>query len=733
MPRPLRSRWLSAVAALATAWLVACQDPTSPESSITGLALLRSDTLVAPGDSLQLVALPVNRHGLAVASATVTWTSRNSGVLTVSPTGMVLGVSPGTTRVIATSGGHSDSLRLVVGRAACGTPAGAGLSVGMTRADSITVRSCLFFGDEPATGYPLSVPAGTRARITVTGVNFRPNLLVTDIAGNVINGAAGAGSEVGLTMEVTASIGGLWVVGPPAIPAGGARYTISVTTPPSACSAANATAPIVLGATVPDTITANSCILIGGPRAVGWRFTVSERGRFRFSGTSPTSPATIAVTDTSVAMLGFTIGSAPGTTMFDGTFNPGTYYVWVGLWSGGTGPVTARVDTVPPCTPSGTLTLGTPVDGALSSDDCRAPFRSAFGDLWTLTLADTTTVQLDLQSSAIDAFLGLLDSSGTVVATDDDGGGDLNSRIVRRLAPGRYEVWASSYGGSEVGAYSLQAQTTTVAPACGAVHANRPIALATAVADTITAASCTLVGGPRAAGWRFTVTERRAFRFSGSADTLPATIAVTDTTVALRGFTIGSSPGTTTFDGTFDPGTYFVWVALWNGGTGPVTARVDTVPPCAPSGALTLGTTVNGALSTTDCRAPFRPSFGDLWTLTLSDTTTVQFDLQSSSFDAYLGLLNAAGAVVATDDDGGGSLNSRIVRRLPPGSYAVWAASFGDGETGAYTLRAQVSAGALRATPTPATKSPSQAWKPRELDLTRNKEPRTPSRSRWQP
>jgi serine protease Do len=58
----------------------------------------------------------------------------------------------------------------------------------------------------------------------------------------------------------------------------------------------------------------------------------------------------------------------------------------------------------------------------------------------------------------------------------------------------------------------------------------------------------------------------------------------------------------------------------------------------------------------------------------------------TSELDPFLRVLDANGNEVATDDDGGGGLNSRINRFFPAGTYRIEATSFGDGETGSYVL-----------------------------------------------
>lgn len=65
----------------------------------------------------------------------------------------------------------------------------------------------------------------------------------------------------------------------------------------------------------------------------------------------------------------------------------------------------------------------------------------------------------------------------------------------------------------------------------------------------------------------------------------------------------------------------------------------------------------------------------------------VQIDLESS-IDTYMYLIagNGSGTLhLASDDDGGESLNSRITQTLAPGTYTIAAATYAKNQTGAYT------------------------------------------------
>jgi hypothetical protein len=73
---------------------------------------------------------------------------------------------------------------------------------------------------------------------------------------------------------------------------------------------------------------------------------------------------------------------------------------------------------------------------------------------------------------------------------------------------------------------------------------------------------------------------------------------------------------------------------------------------------------------------------------------TYQIDLVSQAFDAFLRVEDESGKELASDDDSGGNLNSRLYFKAPKdGTYRLIATSF-DGKAGPYTLTAKVASGA---------------------------------------
>ena len=73
-------------------------------------------------------------------------------------------------------------------------------------------------------------------------------------------------------------------------------------------------------------------------------------------------------------------------------------------------------------------------------------------------------------------------------------------------------------------------------------------------------------------------------------------------------------------------------------------------------------------------------------TFTLTQETEVSIDLTSST-DTYLYLLDSADNIIAQDDDGGASLNSKITRTLEAGTYTTESTTYNASATGVFNLK----------------------------------------------
>jgi len=114
--------------------------------------------------------------------------------------------------------------------------------------------------------------------------------------------------------------------------------------------------------------------------------------------------------------------------------------------------------------------------------------------------------------------------------------------------------------------------------------------------------------------------------------------------------------------------------------------------PATAQQQIPIGTSVTGTLTMSDPVLPSDQSHYKLFTFMGSAGQTVQIDLLSSDFDAYLYLRDQNGQNLAQDDDSGGGLNARIVRNLPySGLYQILANTLRAGQYGSFTLSLQAS------------------------------------------
>lgn len=81
---------------------------------IAAITVSPSEGTVTVGANLQLRATPVDAAGNTLAGRTITWTSSANAVATVSSSGLVVGLSAGTTTITATSEGKSGTASIMV-------------------------------------------------------------------------------------------------------------------------------------------------------------------------------------------------------------------------------------------------------------------------------------------------------------------------------------------------------------------------------------------------------------------------------------------------------------------------------------------------------------------------------------------------------------------------------------------------------------------------------------------
>lgn len=150
----------------------------------------------------------------------------------------------------------------------------------------------------------------------------------------------------------------------------------------------------------------------------------------------------------------------------------GTYYLIAqSLKEDGVGNFTVRLDTMPAViiTPPKAVAMGEPMSGELAETDPMVDEKGAYFDLYKVTLRKGQRVTIEMTGSGeLDSFVGIGRMTGDSLAideTDDDGGGEKNSRL-RYTAKddGEYIIRAQALDANSTGSYTLKVSERVVRP-----------------------------------------------------------------------------------------------------------------------------------------------------------------------------------------------------------------------------------------------------------------------------
>ena len=352
----------------------------------------------------------------------------------------------------------------------------------------------------------------------------------------------------------------------------------------------------------------------------------------------------------------------------------------------------------------GTVTGTVTVNEALDHDCVSPNFSGELARFYSFTLGTAGSVEIDLVSSEFDAWLTLregADMSGRALIHDDNGGQGSNARIDTALSAGTYTIEATSFAAGETGAFTL---TVTAGGGGGGGCALDDLGAlsgrVTRVGNLGDDCESPNYSGRLARYYSFTLGQAGPVEidlFSTAFDTFLTLREGTDAEGRLVVSDDDSGEGTNSRIATaLSAGTYTIEATSYaTGVTGAFTLTVTAAGGggggCALDdlGALSGRVTRVGNLGD-DCESPSYPGrLARYYSFTLGQAGSVEIDLVSSVFDAFLALregTDVAGRLVVSDDDGGQGTNSRISTELSAGTYTVEATSYATGVTGEFTL-----------------------------------------------
>lgn len=375
---------------------------TEPPPPVASVVVTPATSSLSPGQTTQLTAATRDAQGGNLTGRTVTWTSTNTAVATVSSSGMVTAVAVGgPVTIVASSEGQDGAATITVVPPPVASvtvaPATRELTPGATVQLSATMRDAA---------------GNTLAGRVVSWSTSNNGVATVSSAGIVTAVALGGPVTITATSEGQTGIASVTVVAP---------VVTAVAVSPAATSVAN-------GGTTPLTAVVrdqNNVILTG--QVTAW---------------TTSNPAVATVSPTGVV----TGVSAGGPVTITATVAGKT----------GTSAVTV---TSGPCDASIAITIGQTVSGTLTAADCPLADGS-FMDQYQITIAANGRLQVDVTSAEFDAYLLLFlrnqDGTRVAVGADDNSGGGTNARIARDVVAGEtYLIGANSLLANVTGAYQV--------------------------------------------------------------------------------------------------------------------------------------------------------------------------------------------------------------------------------------------------------------------------------------
>ena len=339
------------------------------------------------------------------------------------------------------------------------------------------------------------------------------------------------------------------------------------------------------------------------------------------------------------------------------------------------------------------IRFGQDVTGSLTDADPALTGRGPF-HAYRFTAKAEKRYIITLNAPDFDAMVMVMREVGgitDVVASDDDGGGDMNARLrFRPQAAGSYIIVAQSLGEDGRGAYTLRITETDPPPPPQA----RPLAVGQNLQGSITDESAE----DDEEGFPFDL-----YRISGSGQRVRIVMRSEDfdTFLSLRKVTeSGEEEVATDDDGaggtdsrltvTLD-GEYRLYARpLSNGERGAYSLTVEeAVAAPVTQRPIKIGDAVEGELTDTDPELDEGGFFHE-YVLDAKEGDNLRITLRSEEFDSYLRWGTKAGNTfteLASDDDSGGGLDSQLsVRVDAAGRFVIRVAALGSGEVGPYQL-----------------------------------------------
>lgn len=411
------------------------------------------------GATAQLTAVARDAAGGVLNGRTVVWSSANNTIATVSQSGVVTAVGAGTVNVTATVDGvaGTSAITSTVNPCAVVRP----MLMGDTFGGTLASGDCRLTDQSAVQRFEFTVATATKVEITMNSSVVDPYLFLQDNALAVIDedddGGVGANARI---MRILPP--GRYIISANTYDANSfGAFQLNLRLAPAACS----TGPVLnFPATRNATLQTTACRLNDDSYEDRYELTVGARTTLTMAMSTPVFDAFLVVMDDSENLVAWDDDGGGGlNAALEVQLEPGRYFILAQGYPGETGAYQLAVAAAnDPCAATRTLALGQSVTNTMAVTDCQfsdggGPTR--FLQRYRLTLPTATSVQIDMTSSAIDAYVVVQNANtGAVVAENDDvSPQSTNSRVIVNLLAGEYIVNATTYGANETGPFQLTA------------------------------------------------------------------------------------------------------------------------------------------------------------------------------------------------------------------------------------------------------------------------------------
>ncbi|NHN46774.1 hypothetical protein G9464_04080 [Halostella sp. JP-L12] len=298
-------------------------------------------------------------------------------------------------------------------------------------------------------------------------------------------------------------------------------------------------------------------------------------------------------------------------------------------------------------------------------------------------VASDQAVTIEMSSDEADPVFGVADSTGAVVASDDDGGDGLDSRLVAfpASADEEYTIVATSYGGSVGFEYELSVQEADASDG----RDLRSIEIgetATGEIDHGDPESDRFNGYFEPVSLRADGGETVSIEMTAAdGDTYLYLLDPAGSVIAQDDDGAGSLNSRIEYAELSDAGEYTVVAGGFQ--TNGFFEYELSVQEAQVDGrtdlrSIEIGETATGEIDPADPESDRFNGYFEPVSLRADGGETVSIEMTAADGDTYLYLLDPAGSVIAQDDDGGSGLNSRIeyAELADAGEYTVIAGGF---------------------------------------------------------